>query len=213
MTRNWTQAPFENTGRLDGRDLDSLGVVPLNKEPAIGAVPYQTADGGTGHQVHLVDDTGKYPNTVMAYRWPLTFQAREEGTWYWLLSVSRRGQAVSWIDYGYESDVWVAGTELASFTLTRTPAEDEWAGFPSADYPKRAFVNGVEQTVVSGSSPSAGQVALSGRTLTTTGLSVGDVLELRYVPSYQVVVSELPTSLAGSNDLTASGEIREVLAL
>lgn len=120
---------------------------------------------------------------------------------------------MSWIDYGYETDVWVAGTEVTAFTLTRNPAEVEWAGFPTSEYPKRSFVNGVEQTVVSGSSPSAGQVALSGRTLTTVGLSVGDVLELRYVPAYQVVVSELPVSLAGSNDLVASGEIREVLAL
>lgn len=207
----WTQSPHHDPLRLDGVYVHETGIVPLDKEPSPGAATIPMADGGTIYQCPLHDLEGQKPPIVTAYRWPLQVQADTEEGYYLLLGLSRRGAAVELIDFDFEVESFTAGLSTTSFTLPRTPASAAWASFPTADYPTRAFVDGVEQTVVA-TAPGAGEVQIVGTAITTPALSPGAILTIRYVPAYSVVVSPPARRLARFNDLSLVFDLVEVLS-
>lgn len=207
----WVRRPYGRALRLDGQDVVEAGIVPLTKEPSPGAAVLQMADGGTLYQCPLHDLAGQKPQIVSAYRWPLALQADTEAGWYLLHSVSKRGRSVELIDFDYEVESFLAGVSLTTFALPRPTAESAWASFPVADYPTQAYVNGVAQTVVA-TAPSAGEVQIVGRAVTTPTLSAGDVLEVHYVAAYQAVLGPLPRSLSRFNDASVTVDLEEVLA-
>lgn len=207
----WVRSPFGNPLRLDGQYLHESGVIPLDKQPSPGASVIPMADGGSVYQVPLHDLEGKKPAIVSAYRWPLAIQADTEVGWYLLLGISRRGSSVPLVDFDYEVETFIAGPSTTSFTLPRPTAISAWSSFPELEYPIKAYLNGVEQTVVA-SSPSAGEVQIATRAVTTPALSAGDRLEIHYVPSYQVIAAPPSRTLRAFGDLSAVTELVEVFS-
>ena len=204
---DWTLSPFGRPWRIDGADLRPLGIRPFDKQPAEGAIPIPMADGRTVLQVHW---RGAGEAVVGgAYRWPFEIRADDEAEHYRLRALAKLGRPVSLIDWEYEVEVFVAGDSLTSFTLPRPTASSQWGGFPVSEYPTKAYVNAVEQTVVA-TTPGAGEVQIAGAAVTTPALTAGDRLEIRYVPWYTVAVGPLPRSLRAHGDYALTGELLEV---
>lgn len=204
---SWTQSPFGRAWRLDDTDLDTLGVLPFDKEPSEPRVPIPMGDGRTAIQ-GIWRGQGE-ASIGGAYRWPFTIQARSEDESYKLRALAKTPRAVGFIDWEYEVEVFVAGDSLTSFILPRSTASSQWGSFPTSEYPTKAFLNGTEQTVVA-TAPSAGEVQIVGADVTTPTLNVNDILEIRYIPWYTVVVGQISRSLARFNDYVLTGEILEV---
>lgn len=204
---SWGQSPFGRPWRLDDLDLDTLGVLPFDKEPNEGLIPIPMGDGRTAIQ-GIWRGQGE-ASIGGAYRWPFVIQARSETETYKLRALAKTPRASGFIDWEYEIEVFVAGDSLTTFTLPRPTASSQWGSFPTSEYPTKAFLNGAEQTVVV-TAPSAGEVQIAGSAVTTPTLTAGDILEIRYIPWYRVVVGPIRRSLARYNDYPQTGEILEV---
>lgn len=204
---NWEQSPFGRSWRLDDIDLDTLGVLPFDKEPNEGLIPIPMGDGRTAIQ-GIWRGQGE-ASIGGAHRWPFVIQARYEAESYKLRALAKTPRVAGFIDWEYEVEVFVAGDTLTSFILPRPTASSQWGSFPTSEYPTRAFLNGTEQTVVA-TAPGAGEVQIAGTAVTTPTLTAGDILEIRYVPWHRVVVGPISRSVQRYNDLLLSGEILEV---
>lgn len=190
---------------IDGSTMNDIPG-PIEREPSFGA-NVLIAFSGTA-TVQLDYRGGDHPETFQHFQWPIEVQAGVEADWYLLGKLARKGWPVYFIDFGPEQEVFVAGVELTDFILPRPTAKSIMTGFPSGVYPVQAFLNEVAQTVIESGSPSAGEVKVVGAAVTAPTLSDGDELEIRYVPAYSVVVSDLGDSYDDYNN-----KVREYLVI
>lgn len=179
----------------------------LTKTPSLGANVIGMEDGSMVVQQEFRDDD--LPETLRNYTFKVPMRAVNEEAWWKLKALAGRGRPFWLIDFDYEPETWSAGPQLETFRLPRATAASTWASFP-ATYPIVATLNDVAQTVISAGTPASGQVKVLGSTVSTPGLVNGDLLVVRYVPAYWVVITEIPQTYRGSNDLTREITMVEV---
>jgi hypothetical protein len=122
-----------------------------------------------------------------------------------------RGAAVSWIDYDVETECFVVAGGSETFSLIRPTAVSIYTSFNTAAYPAVALLDGVSQTVVSNGTPSSGEVSLSASTVVVpSDVTAGQLLELRYYPSYTVMAVPAGPSGLGWNALNRDIVLVEV---
>lgn len=174
---------------------------PITKTPSRPANLLEHANGAVTVQLDFTGDD--QPETCDYYSWSFPLAARDAATWYLLKRVRKRGTPVTWIDWDQDEEIFVAGPSLTTFTLPRVQAVDVIPGHPDiGEVPTRAWLDGVEQTVITSGTPSSGEVKIVSRTVTTPTLTAGQVLVIRGVWAHNVVVAEYPQSLTTDNILT-----------
>lgn len=172
----------------------------LTKTPSPGVNVIDMEDGSAvASPAQFVDND--LPETVRKYTFKVPMRAVGETAWWKLKALAGRGRPFWLIDFDYEPETFSAGPELETFRLPRATAASTWASFPGT-YPIVATLNDVAQTVISAGTPASGEVKVLGSTVSTPGLVNGDLLVVRYVPAYWVVITEIPQSNRGSNDLS-----------
>ena len=141
------------------------------------------------------------------YQWGWAQRASDESGWLTVGGVISRGRPVWWVPHDTVIESFISAEGATTFTLGRFLAEAKEPLFDTVSFPHVVLLNGVIQTIVP-SSPSAGEVSLSGKTVTTPALVVGDVLEVRYYPAYAVIMLPATQALAAFNLLN-----RPIIAL
>lgn len=186
----WVQPQFGDPLYLGGLQL---AVTPAGyaKEPAVApASVIRMADGRGLVQVPYLDP-GKAEGRSAFYRFAFRHEALAEDDWWKLLAAAKGPAPLDLIDFGAEVEVFVAGPELASFTLPRPSAVSVWPSFPVLAYPSRAFLDGVELTEVT-TAPAATEFRLTGSLVEVATLTAGQVLGVRYYPAYSVAAESVP---------------------
>jgi hypothetical protein len=204
----WTQAPYGDPCILGG--ITYAGIPqPLEREPTVRASRVVMRSGRVVMMVPVAED-GAPLQGGGHWRWSFALQADQEELWYHLGRLWRRAEAADWVDYGYDQGQWIGVAAVASYTLPRPPADGAVAGFPAVEYPPLVKVDGVDQTVVAGT-PAAGEAQVTATALVLgTVPAGGEVVELRYVPVYRVVVSAVPETLPAFGDLSGQVVLVEV---
>lgn len=182
---------------LDGVPLSLRG--SIIKNPGPGANLLTMGDLSKVIQNDWRDDDA--PERYDSYTFKVAQRAVLEPAWWKIKSVWSRPRAVVLVDFDYEVVTFSAGPELETFPLPRATAASLYSGFPS-DYPIVALLNDVAQTVITAGTPGAGEIKVLGSTVSTPGLTSGDILEIRYVPGFKVLIQATEQAYAGSNDLT-----------
>lgn len=132
-----------------------------------------------------------------------------ESEWRLIEKARARGSAVNFIPHLTDHEVWECAAGTNNFTLSRPTALSVEAGFDTVTHPNLAFLDGSALTIVTSGSPASGEVDIQGSAvITASDVTVGQVLEILYYPSYSVLVPRLGSNLQNFNDLR-----REVLAL
>lgn len=198
--------PFQGESLLvvDGVTVNVRG--QIEKTPSLGVSVIGMEDRSMVAQQSFRDSD--LPEDPRSYAFKFQQRAVTEEAWWKFKQLASRGRPFWLIDYDYEPETFSAGPELETFRLPRATAASTWASFP-ATYPHVAFLNDASQTVVTAGTPTTGEIKILGSTVSTPGLVSGDLLVVRYVPAYWVVITGIPQSFAGSNDLTRSIEMVE----
>jgi hypothetical protein len=182
------------------------------KEPALApAALVGMHSGRTLVQVPYLDSGQS--ETHGAY-WRFRFQAEafDEGDWGHLQASCHAPQPLDLIDFDAETATFVAGPELASFTLPRPTAVSVWAGFAGAGLAARAWLDGAELAETA-SAPGAGEFRITASAVEVATLTAGQVLAVRYYPAYQVAPETLPSrTLAAYGQVTADVVLVEARA-
>lgn len=171
----------------------------LGKTPSLGANVIGMEDGSMVVQPEFRNNDLAENQRNHTFKVPQ--RAVSEAAWWKLKALASRGRPFWLIDFDYEMETFSAGPELETFRLPRATAASTWASFPTT-YPIVATLNDVAQTVISSGTPATGEVKVLGSTVSTPGLVNGDLLVVRYVPAFWVVITEIPQTYRGSNDLT-----------
>ncbi len=182
---------------LDGVVLDAA--VALRRSPVASAASLlEMFDGSTVIQLDY-HGPGE-PENAAYYQWEWTQRAADEVVWNLIERVRARGRPVWFVPYDIVMDLFRASAGQTAFSLRRFRAKDKAPSFDDVAFPAKAFRNGTEQTIVA-TAPTAGQVQIVGKAVTTPSLGAGDELEIRYYPAYPVVLFPLPHDLSSFNAL------------
>jgi hypothetical protein len=107
------------------------------------------------------------------------------------------------VPYLVETEVWSLPGGASTRTLARPLASAKYSAFETTLFVTRAFVNGVEQTVIDTSPPSANEITVGatagGKDVETPALTAGAVLEIRYYAAYPVIFLNAPETVVGFN--------------
>lgn len=198
---------FGSLPLLDGVQLSSM-YFPVTKTPSGGAHLLEHMNGDVTVQIPYYGSTE--PLGKDRYEFGLNFDSRDEATWWLLERTRKRREPVYFVSFDQEEELFVAGVSLDAFTLPRPLASSVVTHAALDDYTPLAWLDDVAQDVVDTGTPNSGEVKIVGRDVTTPTLSAGQVLRIRYVPAYYVMVAELPQTLAGYNDLARQATLVEV---
>lgn len=197
---------------FDGVQLTGIPL-PLEKNPSWGAHLLQHASGDVTLQIDYRADVD--PATLDRYEFTFPLRATDQTNWWNLERVRKGGRRVYLVTFDAEEEVFDVGVSLAAFRLPRPPASSVLSvvTFPDlASVPILAWLDDVEQDVISSGTPAEGEVKVVGRDVTTPTLTAGQVLRIRYVPAYLVAVSALPQRLSQFNALDRQVTLSELRA-
>lgn len=205
---NFAESPvFGSLPILDGVQLSSM-YFPVQRTPSGGAHLLEHANGAVTVQIPYYG--GDQPLAKDRYEFTLNFDARDEATWWMLERTRKRREPVYFVSFDQEEELFRAGVSLTAFELPRPLASSVVTHDDLDDYTTLAWLDDVAQDVISTGTPNAGEVKVVGRDVTTPTLTAGQVLRIRYLPAYYVMVADLPQTLAGFNDLSRQATLVEV---
>jgi len=208
---NWAQPRFAESPRLDGSPLSHYILTDADKRVVLGAPSiFRMASGIAVIQRPFVEDSQS--ELVRFYEWELDQEGGSyEGDWNAVTQKMARGASVTWIDFDVETEAFVLAGGSESFTLQRPTAVSVYTSFDTTSYPNVALLDGTAQTVVTTGSPTSGQVSVSGSTVVVPStVTAGQLLELRYYPSYNVVAMPSGPNGLGYNRLARTLTLVEV---
>lgn len=181
------------------------------EESAAGQAHYfVTGNGRAGVQLgYTAQGSSLIPQ---GYTWVQVQQLGNESEARLIDRITRSGEAVLWVPMTVETEVFtLAGGGAESFTLARSEARAVEPLFPAvAQYPNKAWVDGVEKTVVTGTPADSSEVQVTGTTVATTGAVAGQRLEVRYYPAFSVVARQSAFRFVDGFDQTRAVELLEV---
>ena len=142
----WTQPEFVGAKPvLDGQVLSCA--LPIDRRPkGRGAVVLEMADGSSVIQRPFRQESTAEEKTI--WEWRMKVQADQESDVRLFERLARRGRSAYFVPYAVETEVWTVTAGETSFTLSRPTAVSVYTAFSTASYPARAWVDGVEQTVI-----------------------------------------------------------------
>lgn len=194
-----TSAPFGRRFALGGVFLSTSAQTTINpKAPAPGIL---MMDGSHASQ-RIVPGKTAPRELGRPLSWavtipPIAIEADRRA----LALVEMDGQTVTLYLEQSVFTSWRAGAGDAAFSLPRRAAYGEvydpalGAYVSHSSHPPRAWLDGVEQEVISSGTPSAGQVRIPDaagaqwRAVETPPLSDGQILQVEYMPVHDVVVT------------------------
>lgn len=181
---------------LDGVVLEG---VPF-REAALGAGA-SLLEMWDGSRVIQIDYRAQAdPVNPLYKQWSFVQQATIEAQWLKVAEVHAFALPVWWVPYTAVTEAFIAADSQTSCTLRRPTAISKYTSFDETTYPPRAWLNGTEQTIVTGA-PSAGEIKISVQTVTTPALAANDKLLIRYYPAYAVLVADFDEDFGGHNAL------------
>lgn len=215
-----TTAPFGRRLAIGGYFLQSSGAHTIDLAAPVAAIKM-----ASGREVteRIFRGAGA-PLTLRPRTWALQLPPLAlEGDRRALLLAEVDGVTVTWYIEQTFLDTWIALAGQTQFSLSRRAAYreivDPAAGLIShASHPPRAWLDGAEQVVVTGS-PSTGEVQLPDtagtdgrgaqwRAVTTPALTAGQVLTVEYMPVHDVAITPR-WGYPAANELTWSAQTVE----
>jgi hypothetical protein len=207
-------APFGTVLYLNGTKLEGGGVVaPFDLSKPVGPAVLSTGALTVTQHVWLGGNIPVNIHNRLTGRLSFTLQQEAD---YWLFAqAAERQQAVAlWMELPWSAEFYIPANTTQTWRLGR---ETPWdlVGVSQATHPARAYIDGVEKTVVTGS-PSPGEVRIpdsGGYVMATTNsadTAAATWLTIRYHPELRVVLSNLSLSYAIYNDLRFDADLEEV---
>lgn len=171
---------------------------------------FQKASGAASVQL-VMTTTGRGLNSPR-YAWTFDQVVWRESEVRLLDRLSASKEPVFLVDYSVITESFRLEAGANSFSLARYEAANVVGSFEgSPTYPHKAWIEGTEKTVVTGTPADSSEVRVNGIAVETAGSTAGDLLEVRYYPAYQVIVfAGNPTQFQDHQDQVRSVELWEV---
>lgn len=208
---NFSQPIQAQSVVIDGVVYDEIP--DLKKSPtSAGAHIFEMADASRNVQIPFLELAESISPQWYEFAW--TQQADLEAEWFAVDALRASARIVWLVPYTVEVEVFRLAAGANTMRLARPIAPSQYSSFEVGLYPDKAFLNGVEQTVVGTSPPSASEITVGatadGDDVETPTVSAGDLLEVRYYPAYSVVFPNLEESHPRFNDRVRSVTAVEV---
>lgn len=176
--------------------------IAVTKTPtSAGASVFEMGDRSRIVQIPLVSSSESTNPQFYEFGW--VQEAGTEEEWFLVDGLRASARSVFVVPYLVETEVWSLPGGASTRALARPLASAKYGAFESTLFGTRAFVNGVEQTVVDTSPPSANEITVgataAGTDVETPVLTAGAVLEVRYYPAYPVIFLNAPETVVDFN--------------
>lgn len=155
---------------------------------------------GLGDVIQLVNADSDQPLDPQVYIWQWQERVSNEADWTLLRKTQSESRPVWFIPYTVEYESWLVDSASATKTLSRPTADSKSAAlFNGTTYTSQAWLEDVEQTVITTGTPTSGQTLVSGSTVQVAGATIGDMLTVAYYPAYPVRIARIPRNYGAYN--------------
>lgn len=202
---------------VDGVAIDGQMRAFSESFAAPGSV-LQAADGSHLVQYLFLDDAA--PVTIQPLELPFSMLCRNETQFFRLRSYAQSGRIVSFFFGWPHVETWLLAVNPTG-TVWRSSRRNAWNGttITHATHPPQAYLDGVEQTIVTSGTPTAGQVKVltsqpSGQgyfDVTTPDVEGSELLQLLYWPEYLVRFEDPRFDVQAANALVMHATLRELV--
>lgn len=210
MITNWENPEYTDYPILDGVQLSALW--PDIQETPIGSsVALARMGDGTGVVIRKLY-TEEDPESHCFMEWSINDEALDEGDWRKIDKVIAKSQPVYFIPGRTISVSYICNVDgVNTFTLKRPIASFTYPSFDNSLNPPYADIDDVEVDVIFTGTPASGEILIENTTITTASdLTIGQILYLRYYPSFQIWLTEISRSNPQFGLLTRAVLLTEV---